>query len=58
MQTAVFSAKPYDRRSLGAANAQYGHELTYYEARLNALTASCRRLSGVSVFVNDDVDMA
>ncbi len=39
MQTAVFSAKPYDRRSLGAANAQYGHELTYYEARLNALTA-------------------
>jgi len=57
MQTAVFSAKPYDRRSLDAANAQYGHELTYYETRLNALTAPLAAgYPAVSVFVNDDVD--
>lgn len=57
MQVAVFSVKPYDRRSLDEANAHHGHTLTYYETRLNALTV--RLAAGypaVSVFVNDDVN--
>lgn len=57
MRVAVFSTKPYDRRFLDAANAQYGHDLTYFEAKLVPQTAvladghPC-----VCAFVNDVLD--
>ena len=52
MQIVVFSAKPYDRQFLDAANAACGspHVLTYLEARLSLETgaqpsfAAARRL--------------
>lgn len=57
MQVAVFSVKPYDRRSLDEANAQHGHVLTYYDTRLNLLTVPLAAgYPAVSVFVNDDVN--
>lgn len=57
MPIAVFSAKPYDRRFLDAANAAFGHELRYLEPRLTAATAPLAAgASTVSVFVHDEVD--
>jgi len=57
MKVAVFSAKSYDRRFLVAANARHGHELTFFEAKLNAsttqLAADCE---AVCIFVNDRAD--
>ncbi|MDX1908864.1 MAG: 2-hydroxyacid dehydrogenase [Bacteroidia bacterium] len=57
MKTAVFSAHPYDRTSLDAANAAGLHELHYIEA---TLTAETRRVAygypGLCVFVNDKLD--
>ena len=40
MRVAVFSTKPYDRVSLGAANAAGAHELVFLEARLDATTVA------------------
>lgn len=55
MRVAVFSTKPYDQRSLEAANT--GHELSFFKAGLDASTAS---LAGghdvVCAFVNDTLD--
>jgi len=34
MKIAVFSAQPYDRQFLDAANAAEGHDLKYFEAAL------------------------
>jgi D-lactate dehydrogenase len=34
MKIAVFSAQPYDRQFLDAANAAEGHELHYFDAAL------------------------
>ncbi|HEY8580393.1 MAG TPA: 2-hydroxyacid dehydrogenase, partial [Beijerinckiaceae bacterium] len=57
MRVTVFSAKPYDRRFLEAANAKAGHRLTFVEERLSAGTASiAREADAVCVFVNDDVN--
>ena len=57
MKVAVFSAKRYDRELLAEANAEAGHELAFFEDRLEtstvALTAGC---GAVSVFVNDRVE--
>ncbi|MGH1558307.1 hypothetical protein ACRAWD_12045 [Caulobacter segnis] len=59
MRFAVFSAKAYDRRFLDAANGAFGHEIDYFDARLDTMTA---RLAGgcraVCVFVNDRLDAA
>jgi D-lactate dehydrogenase len=59
MKVAVFSSKPYDQKFLAAANQAVGHELVYYEPKLNATTAP---LAGdaevVCVFVNDVLDRA
>ena len=53
---AVFSARPYDRESLTAANAGFGHELVFFEARLTADTAPLATgFRVVSVFVNDEL---
>ena len=35
MKIAVFSAKPYDREFLDAANAVEGHQLKYFDDPLN-----------------------
>ena len=56
MQVAVFSTKPYDERFLTAANAARGHELVFYEDRLNAKSAPLAAGSpAVCAFVNDDL---
>ena len=57
MQTAVFSAKPHDRRFLDAANARAGHALRYLEARLDRHTAALAEgCPAVNLFVNDRAD--
>jgi D-lactate dehydrogenase len=57
MKIAVFSTKPYTERSLQAANQPYGHELFFFEERLNLQTADLAAGSGaVCVFVNDVLD--
>jgi D-lactate dehydrogenase len=56
VKVAVFSAKPYDRSYLEDANLAYGHELTFYEARLTPET--CRlahHFPAVCVFVSDEL---
>jgi D-lactate dehydrogenase len=54
MDLAVFSTKPYDRRFLEAANAQYGHDLRFFEPRLTPETVSLATgFTGVCAFVND-----
>jgi len=59
MRVAVFSARRYDREFLTAANAGFGHELVFFEARLNADTAPLAAgYPVVSVFVNDELDAA
>lgn len=54
MKVAIFSSKSYDKKFLNAANQEAGHELVYYEPKLNETTAP---LAGdtevVCVFVND-----
>lgn len=57
MRVSVFSTKPYDRRSLDAANADGRHEMVYFEPRLVAATAPLAEGAGaVCVFVNDHLD--
>ncbi|HMR34131.1 MAG TPA: 2-hydroxyacid dehydrogenase [Geminicoccaceae bacterium] len=59
MRVAVFSTKPYDRRSLESANADHGHELVFVETRLSPETALLSEgFPAVCVFVNDVVDAA
>lgn len=59
MRISVFSAKAYDRRFLEAANLAHGHELVFFDARLEE--ATCLLADGfdaVCVFVNDRLDAA
>ena len=59
MRLAVFDTRRYDREALEAANAHYGHTLTFFEPRLTPQTA--RLASGfpaVCSFVNDRLDAA
>jgi D-lactate dehydrogenase len=57
MNVAVFSTKPYDRRSLDAANRDAGHDLRYFEPRLVAETAPLAAgFPAVCAFVNDHLD--
>ncbi|WP_165250726.1 2-hydroxyacid dehydrogenase [Paludisphaera soli] len=59
MRVAVFSTKPYDRRSLDAAAEGTGHQFHYFEARLTRDTAGLARgFPGVCIFVNDEADAA
>ena len=56
MELCLFSAKAYDRDSFDAANARFGHDLHYIEARLGPATAVLAPEGGVVCpFVNDDV---
>src|SRR5918993_1426542 len=53
---AMFSTKPYDRRSFEAANAAHGHSLTFLEPRLTADTAVLAQgAEAACAFVNDDL---
>jgi D-lactate dehydrogenase len=59
VRVAVFSTKPYDERFLTAANDDHGHELTFFEARLDATTAGLASgHDAVCAFVNDRLDAA
>lgn len=54
MKLAVFSAKPYDRRCLREANTRHGHQLSFFDARLDETTVDlCAGFDAVCVFVND-----
>jgi D-lactate dehydrogenase len=61
MRTAVFSARPYDRRFLDEATARYpagqGIELAYFDVALDASTTGLAQgFDAVCVFVNDRLD--
>lgn len=59
MKVAIFSTKSYDRQFFTGANAQYHHELTFLEPRLNRQTALLATDAiAVCIFVNDEVDRA
>ncbi|CAB3786436.1 2-hydroxyacid dehydrogenase [Pararobbsia alpina] len=59
MEIAVFSAKPYDRDYLDAANAAHGHRLKYFEVPLDGETVGLAAGHGaVCIFVNDNADAA
>ncbi|HLL21627.1 MAG TPA: 2-hydroxyacid dehydrogenase [Kofleriaceae bacterium] len=59
MRVAVFDAHRYDRTSFDELNAEFGHELVYFEPRLTAQTAALAGgFPAVCSFVNDRVDRA
>ena len=58
MIVAVFDTRHYDRLALEKANARYGHQLHFYQARLEANAATIRSETGrtVEVLVADLAD--
>ncbi|MGA7781226.1 MAG: 2-hydroxyacid dehydrogenase [Paraburkholderia sp.] len=57
MEIAVFSAKPYDREFLNAANTTHHHRLHYFDVPLDIETVGLAAGYGaVCVFVNDRAD--
>ncbi len=57
MKVALFSTKPYDRTYFEAANAQFGHELVYFEPRLTSQTCPlAAEFPAICAFVNDILD--
>jgi D-lactate dehydrogenase len=63
VRIAVFSTKPYDQRTLSAANQRLidqggkGHELGFFEGRLTAESVSLAfGIPAVCVFVHDDLN--
>ncbi len=57
MKVAVFSTKPYDREYLDKFNRVNKHQLTYFDAALNAHSANLSLgFDAVCVFVNDKLD--
>ena len=59
MRVAVFSAKSYVREFLDPANAEFGHELVYFEPSLDCATVPLAAgFPAVCVFVNDRLDRA
>lgn len=57
MKVAVFSTKPYDRQFLEATNAEFGHELVFFETHLTQETSLLAAgFPAVCVFVNDQLD--
>lgn len=57
MKVAVFSCKPYDKRTLDAANSnERAQDLVFFESRLSLETVSLvEGYDAVSCFVNDDL---
>lgn len=59
MRVAMFSTKPYDRRSFLAHNEAFGHDLHFLEPRLSPETAPLAAgFPAVCLFVNDLADAA
>ncbi|NLQ18341.1 2-hydroxyacid dehydrogenase [Marinomonas sp. M1K-6] len=57
MKVAVFSCKPYDKRTLASATNDADLSMTYFESRLSMETISLvKGFDAVSCFVNDDVN--
>ena len=57
MKVAVFSCKPYDKRTLTEFIANTDLEMTFFESRLSEETVSLvQGFDAVSCFVNDDVN--
>jgi len=57
MKIGVFSTKSYDREFFAAANDEAGHELVFFEPRLNRETARLAEgFPAVCAFVNDELD--
>ncbi len=57
MKVAVFSTKSYDREFLQLANREAGHELVFFEPRLNRETARLAEgFPAVCAFVHDALD--
>ncbi|MFK7736177.1 MAG: 2-hydroxyacid dehydrogenase [Pirellulaceae bacterium] len=57
MRVAVFSTKSYDKSFFSQANAEYGHELKYFEPRLTSATLPLAKgFPCICVFVNDVLD--
>lgn len=57
MKVAVFNTKSYDRQFLETINAQFNHELIFFEPRLNSQTVTlAKNFPAVCVFVNDLLD--
>lgn len=57
MKLALFSSKRYDRRSFDLYNADHGHQITYFENRLDATSAVLATgFDAVCAFVNDTLD--
>lgn len=57
MRVAMFSTKPYDRRSFEERNAPHGHEITYLEPRLSVQTVSLAGgFPAICLFVNDEAN--
>lgn len=59
MKVAFFSTKSYDRQSFEAVNANYDHELTFFDVQLNPSTVVLARdFPVVCMFINDIADAA
>ena len=57
MRVAVFDTHRFDREALASTNARFGHELTFFETRLQAATSALAAgYPAVCVFVNDRLD--
>ena len=57
MKVAVFSTKSYDREWFDRVNNESKHQLTYFDASLNAATTNLALgFEAVCVFVNDKID--
>lgn len=57
MKIAVFNSKPYDEEFLNAANLEFGHQLVFFQSRLNEETVElARHYPAVCVFTNDTLN--
>jgi D-lactate dehydrogenase len=57
MKVAFFSSKSYDQEYFEKVNERFGHELHFFETRLDAHTVKlAKNFDAVCVFVNDKVD--
>lgn len=57
MKVAFFSSKSYDQEYFEKVNKSYGHELHFFETRLDPQTVKlAKNFDAICVFVNDKVD--
>lgn len=57
MNVAMYSSKQYDRDYFQAINKSYGHQLDFFDFRLNKKTAvMAEGYEAVCIFVNDEAD--